>query len=80
MLKQEDSDCKGCCRAVGALLENSIVTPCYLISVVDGQHCPCKICIIKVICNQSCDDFIAFEVYRDYHLQQKSKLRQIVYK
>ena len=80
MLKQEDSACRGCCRVVGALLEDSTISPCYLISVVDDQHCPCKICIIKVICNQSCDAFIAFEVYRDYHLQQKSKLRQRAYK
>ena len=77
-----ESDCKGCCKDVGARQSQSgsIIGPCSSVNVIGDWHCPCKTCIVKVTCNEYCDECIEFYTYRYNHLQQKSKLRQRTYR
>ncbi len=46
-------DCKGCLT----------IDICGQIEKSHG-HCPCKICIIKMICKKACDAYLSFTVYK----------------
>jgi len=57
------NDCKGC----------NLYKVCYAIHVlrVSNKGCPCTICLVKMMCNQRCNEFMKFR------LQYKSKKETI---
>jgi hypothetical protein len=47
--------CEGCCTSF-----NSQDESCQLSKHNDSGQCPCSTCIVKVMCEKSCDDFDEF--------------------
>lgn len=45
-----DKSCEGC-----IVLEDS--GQCYMINLGREKDCPCRICLIKVMCNTTCKEY-----------------------
>jgi hypothetical protein len=61
MTEINDSDCEGC---NGCRYGEDVTWVCILsklghrLNNIEG--CPCELCIVKVICNKRCEDFMIF--------------------
>ena len=50
--------CKGCFSNIYRASEKII--PCQLSYYNDKGQCACSVCIVKVMCQDVCDDFVTF--------------------
>ncbi len=56
IIKEAFKDCDGC--AVKNLCYDNYINEVYEIHFKDGVHkCPCKICLVKMICSEICEAY-----------------------
>lgn len=63
-MKQIPEDCKGCYEN-GA----SVFSKCPFIKQYRFLECPCRICLLKGICGNTCEEY---ESFRESRLRSKS--------
>ena len=62
MSKVKSDECKGC----------SVYTNPHSLCNYDSYHigCPCKICLLKMLCNNVCEDF---DIYSRLNAKKRAK-------
>lgn len=59
MTQRFQKECEGCC-----LYEQAI--ECKILEIYKGSKCPCIKCLVKPICENSCEDFMCLlDIYKD---------------
>jgi hypothetical protein len=56
-----DIRCSGCLSV--ELIENSPITKCAVLYEKDNRMCPCAQCIIKMMCENPCEDFEKWDIF-----------------
>ena len=57
-----DQGCKGCASHYRRDRETYDTDNCfYSTRITPDKTCPCAVCIIKVMCNEACEDYVLFQ-------------------
>lgn len=61
-------DCKGCRTFMSAYVK------CSSMLANKGSECPCKICLIKGVCNTACEEYETFSSGFGYGIYKKEHI------